>query len=126
MGLTESEGKAFWPVYEAYQNDLMAINKRIGRLIDSYGAAWDANSLTDEQAAKLITEEEVYSEMRVTADYSLGEDGSVKVVNRGYDAKEQEWKEATGKAWFVQQADQGFLKVSFFGYSHRQSSNAGF
>ncbi len=52
---------------------------------------------------------------RVTAEYLLLEDGSVKVVNRGYDAKEQEWKEATGKARFVQQADQVFLKVSFFG-----------
>ncbi len=52
---------------------------------------------------------------RVTADYSLREDGSVKVVNRGYSEKEQEWKEAEGKAYFVQEADQGFLKVSFFG-----------
>jgi apolipoprotein D and lipocalin family protein len=52
---------------------------------------------------------------RVTADYSLREDGSVRVLNRGYSEKEQEWKQAEGKAYFVQDADQGFLKVSFFG-----------
>jgi len=52
---------------------------------------------------------------RVTADYSLREDGSVRVLNRGYSEKEQEWKEAEGKAYFVQEAHQGFLKVSFFG-----------
>ncbi len=52
---------------------------------------------------------------RVTADYSLREDGGVKVVNRGYAEKEQAWKEAIGKAYFVRQSDQGFLKVSFFG-----------
>jgi len=31
---------------------------------------------------------------RVTADYSLREDGGVRVLNRGYSEKEQEWKEA--------------------------------
>lgn len=52
---------------------------------------------------------------RVTADYSLNDDGSVKVVNRGYLAAEDEWKEATGKAKFVGDEDVGHLKVSFFG-----------
>jgi len=52
---------------------------------------------------------------RVTADYSLREDGGVKVVNRGYAENEQAWKEAIGKAYVVRQPDQGFLKVSFFG-----------
>ena len=52
---------------------------------------------------------------RVTADYSLREDGGVKVINRGYPAKENKWKEAEGKAYFVKGSDQGYLKVSFFG-----------
>jgi apolipoprotein D and lipocalin family protein len=52
---------------------------------------------------------------RVTADYSMRPDGSVKVVNRGYSAKDGKWKEAAGKAYFVKEPDQGFLKVSFFG-----------
>ena len=52
---------------------------------------------------------------QVTADYSLRDDGGVKVLNRGYSAKENSWKEAEGKAYFVKGSDQGYLKVSFFG-----------
>jgi len=52
---------------------------------------------------------------RVTADYILRDDGGVRVLNRGYSEKEKTWKEAEGKAYFVQGTDQGYLKVSFFG-----------
>jgi len=52
---------------------------------------------------------------RVTANYSLRDDGGVRVLNRGYSEKKQKWTEAEGKAYFVQQPDQGYLKVSFFG-----------
>jgi apolipoprotein D and lipocalin family protein len=52
---------------------------------------------------------------RVTADYSLRDDGGVRVLNRGYSEKEKIWKEAEGKAYFVQRPDQGYLKVSFLG-----------
>lgn len=52
---------------------------------------------------------------RVTAEYSLRPDGGVKVVNRGYLAKEGRWKEAEGKAYFAGRQDEGYLKVSFFG-----------
>jgi len=52
---------------------------------------------------------------RITADYSLRDEGGVRVLNRGYSAKENEWKEAEGKAYFVKGTDQGYLKVSFFG-----------
>jgi len=52
---------------------------------------------------------------RTTADYSLRTDGGVKVLNRGYSARENSWKEAEGKAYFVRGSDQGYLKVSFFG-----------
>ena len=51
----------------------------------------------------------------VTADYSLREDGGVRVLNRGYSAKAGSWKEAEGKAYFVKGSNQGYLKVSFFG-----------
>jgi apolipoprotein D and lipocalin family protein len=51
----------------------------------------------------------------VTADYSLRDDGGVRVLNRGYSAKENSWKEAEGTAYFVHESDQGYLKVSFFG-----------
>jgi len=56
MELTASEAKGFWPVYEAYQKDLMAINQRIGKLIESYAADYRANTLTDEKAKKLTAE----------------------------------------------------------------------
>ena len=52
---------------------------------------------------------------RVTANYTLREDGGLRVINRGYSAKENRWKEAEGKAYFVKGSDQGYLKVSFFG-----------
>jgi apolipoprotein D and lipocalin family protein len=52
---------------------------------------------------------------RVTAEYSLRDDGSVRVVNRGYSTKDSAWKEITGKAYFVRGSDEGYLKVSFFG-----------
>jgi len=52
---------------------------------------------------------------QVTADYSMRDDGGVKVINRGFNAEEGEWSEAEGKAYFVQSADIAHLKVSFFG-----------
>jgi hypothetical protein len=56
MGLTESEAKGFWPVYEQYQQDLMAINQRIAKLIEDYAADYRGNTLTDEKAMKLVNE----------------------------------------------------------------------
>ena len=52
---------------------------------------------------------------RVTAEYSLRDDGGVRVLNRGFSAKENRWKEAEGKAYFVRGSNEGYLKVSFFG-----------
>ena len=52
---------------------------------------------------------------RVTANYSMRDDGGVSVVNRGYQLSSEEWEEATGKAYFVGAPDIGQLKVSFFG-----------
>jgi apolipoprotein D and lipocalin family protein len=52
---------------------------------------------------------------RVTADYRLRDDGGVRVLNRGYSAQADKWKEAEGKAYFVDGTDRGYLKVSFFG-----------
>ena len=52
---------------------------------------------------------------RISADYSLRDDGGVRVLNRGYSPKDNLWKETEGKAYFVKGSDQGYLKVSFFG-----------
>jgi len=51
----------------------------------------------------------------VTANYSLRDDGGIKVVNRGCNQEKGEWDEAEGKAYFVGDKNEGFLKVSFFG-----------
>ena len=52
---------------------------------------------------------------QVTATYSLAEDGSVKVINRGFDGEDNKWDEAEGKALFVEDEQTAHLKVSFFG-----------
>ena len=57
---------------------------------------------------------------KVTATYSLRDDGGIKVINRGFDVKAKEWKEAEGKAYFIDAPNEdktntGRLKVSFFG-----------
>ena len=52
---------------------------------------------------------------RVSATYSLNPDGSVKVLNRGYDDDKGTWSEAEGRAVFTGDANTASLKVSFFG-----------
>ncbi|MDQ1324924.1 MAG: apolipoprotein and lipocalin family protein [Campylobacterota bacterium] len=52
---------------------------------------------------------------QISATYGMREDGGVRVINRGFDTESKQWKEAEGKAYFVQTPDVGFLKVSFFG-----------
>jgi apolipoprotein D and lipocalin family protein len=52
---------------------------------------------------------------RVTAKYSLRDDGGITVVNRGFDPQKKRWKETVGKAYFVGNSDIGMLKVSFWG-----------
>jgi apolipoprotein D and lipocalin family protein len=50
-----------------------------------------------------------------TATYSLNENGTVKVDNRGYNTVTQKWQQAIGKAKFVKDDSIAMLKVSFFG-----------
>ena len=50
-----------------------------------------------------------------TAEYSLMENGKIKVDNKGYNVKEKKWTQAIGKAKFVGEEDVAMLKVSFFG-----------
>lgn len=51
----------------------------------------------------------------VTANYSLREDGKIKVLNKGFDTVKQEWTEAEGKAKFRSEKNVAELAVSFFG-----------
>ena len=52
---------------------------------------------------------------QITAQYSMREDGGVRVLNRGFSIADKQWEQAEGKAYFVQEPDTGYLKVSFFG-----------
>lgn len=52
---------------------------------------------------------------QVTALYTLQSDGGIEVRNRGYDPEKKLWKEAQGRAYFVEDPTIGRLKVSFFG-----------
>ena len=50
-----------------------------------------------------------------TAEYVLNEDGSIKVINRGYNYIKNKNVASTGKVKFVGDENEGKLKVSFFG-----------
>jgi len=56
MDLNETEAKAFWPVYDAYQKDLQAINDRLGKTILAYANAYNKKALTDDLAKQLTNE----------------------------------------------------------------------
>ena len=50
----------------------------------------------------------------VTAEYSMKENGHIKVDNKGYDYVKKEWKQSIGEARFVNSKNEARLKVSFF------------
>jgi hypothetical protein len=86
MELTESEAKAFWPIYEEYQKDLQKINRRIVNLLDSYAADARGKTLTDDKAKKLIDEalaiEQSEANLKTTYAPKLGKVLPVKKVAR--------------------------------------------
>ena len=56
MDLNEVEGKAFWPIYDAYQKDLVVLNERLGKAILAYADAYNKKTLTNAQAMQLSNE----------------------------------------------------------------------
>ena len=56
LALTDAEGKAFWPVYDAYQADLQAINQRLTAAILAYADAYNKGPVTRRVAKKLLDE----------------------------------------------------------------------
>jgi hypothetical protein len=56
MQLSDAEAKGFWPIYEAYQDDLHKINQRLGKLIVEYAQAYKAGTVPDATAKKLLNE----------------------------------------------------------------------
>ncbi len=56
LDLTEAEAKGFWPLYEAYQKELHKINDRLATTIVAYAKEYNANTLTDDKATRLLNE----------------------------------------------------------------------
>ena len=56
VGLTDAEGKAFWPIYDACQAELQGINKRLKTGIEGYAKDYNAGTMTDAKAAAMLTE----------------------------------------------------------------------
>ena len=54
----------------------------------------------------------------VNATYQLAADGSVRVINRGYDVQRQAWKEAIGRAVFIGSS-------AFSGFGRHSASPSG-
>jgi hypothetical protein len=54
MELNDKEAPAFWPIYDEYQKELAKINKRTGDLIKRYAREYNADSLKNDEARKLI------------------------------------------------------------------------
>ncbi len=54
MQLTEAEAKAFWPVYDQYQDELLALRTRTVKLIKDYVDAY--GKMTNDTAKKLLDE----------------------------------------------------------------------
>jgi hypothetical protein len=52
LELTDSESKAFWPVYNAYQSDMVAHYDRLLKLLETYAKNYEA--LSDETATSLL------------------------------------------------------------------------
>jgi hypothetical protein len=54
MQLTEAEAKAFWPVYDQYQDELFLLRARTAKLINDFADAYE--KMSNETAKKLMDE----------------------------------------------------------------------
>jgi hypothetical protein len=54
MQLTDPEAKGFWPIYDAYQRDLEAIDGRLAKTIAAYADAYNSGPVADDTAKQLI------------------------------------------------------------------------
>jgi apolipoprotein D and lipocalin family protein len=73
--------------------------------VEKYLGTWHEIARLDHSFERGLTQ--------ITADYSKRDDGSIKVINRGYNAENNEWKEAEGWAYFVDSPTTAYLKVAF-------------
>jgi apolipoprotein D and lipocalin family protein len=75
--------------------------------IDRYAGTWYEIARLDHSFERGLSD--------VTATYRRADDGSVTVINRGYNSEQGTWREAKGRGLFLGDNHRGSLKVSFFG-----------
>jgi hypothetical protein len=56
MELTDAEATGFWPIYDAYQQDLQRINERLIAAVGEYADAYNKGPVDDVTARKLLYE----------------------------------------------------------------------
>ncbi len=74
--------------------------------VDKYLGKWYEVARFDHKFERGLT--------HVVAEYSLNNDGSIKVLNKGYSSGKNQWRESVGVAKFVGDTNVAMLKVSFF------------
>lgn len=62
MQLTAEEEGKFWPIYDAYQKDLLDLHKNLASIISEYAGEYNANTLSDEKAQDLAKRTLAYQE----------------------------------------------------------------
>jgi hypothetical protein len=75
MGLSEPEGKKFWPLYDAYQKDLMQLNERLAKTIAAYAVlpTIRQGTIKEDTAKKLLHEVLAVEEAEVKSKRSYAE-----------------------------------------------------
>jgi apolipoprotein D and lipocalin family protein len=74
--------------------------------INRYGGEWFEIMRLDHRFERGLS--------NVTATYTLQRDGSIEVINRGFDREKCQWKDAEGRAVFQGDRDTASLSVTFF------------
>ena len=74
---------------------------------DRYLGTWYEIARLDHRFERGLTD--------VSATYSRRSDGGIDVLNRGWDPGKETWREAQGRAYFLDGPEVASLKVSFFG-----------
>jgi len=83
------------------------VNPVKGFQLDRYLGTWYEIARLDHSFEKGLSD--------VTATYQLRTDGGIDVLNKGYDPEKKSWRDANGRAYFLDSPDTASLKVSFFG-----------
>ena len=65
MELTDAEAKAFWPIYDSYQEDLKALNERLDKNLLCFADAYNDDKLTDQIARQVFDEDLAIDEAEI-------------------------------------------------------------